>query len=117
MASSAKKAGIVQFAGDGFDTWKFQVETQLSAQGVRDALEEDAPAETAAEAVKKVFKEKDEKAKALLVAFIADSHLEYVRDKATAKAMWQSLEATFAKKGFAAQTYIRRSLAMLRMEE
>lgn len=117
MASSAKKAGIVQFAGDGFDTWKFRVETQLSAHGVRDVLEADAPAETATEAVKKTFKEKDEKAKALLVAFIADSHLEYVRDKATAKAMWKALEATFAKKGFAAQTYIRRSLAMLRMEE
>lgn len=117
MASSAKKAGIVQFAGEGFDTWKFRVETQLSAHGVREILEEDVPVETATEAVRRTFREKDEKAKALLVSFIADSHLEYVRDKATARAMWQSLAETFAKKGFAAQTYIRRSLAMLRMEE
>lgn len=117
MASSAKKAGILQFAGDGFDTWKFRVVTQLSAHGVRAVLEEDAPEETASEAEKKAFNEKDEKAKAMLVSFIADSHLEDVRDKETAKAMWESLETTYAKKGFAAQTYIRRSLAMLRMEE
>uniref|UniRef100_A0A182X1R8 Uncharacterized protein n=1 Tax=Anopheles quadriannulatus TaxID=34691 RepID=A0A182X1R8_ANOQN len=52
-----------------------------------------------------VFREKDEKAKALLVTFIADSHLEYVRDK------------TFAKQGFACQNYVRRSLAVLKLSE
>lgn len=112
--SSAKKAGIVQFAGEGYDTWKFRVETQLSAHGVKEAITNDPPEEGAA---KVAFLEKDEKAKALLVAYIADSHLEYIRDKQTAKAMWTSLANTFAKKGFAAQTYIRRSMALLRMEE
>lgn len=67
--------------------------------------------------MKKVFREKDDRAKALLVTFIADSHLEYVRDKPTAKIMWESLSNTFSKKGFASQTYIRRSLALLRMDE
>lgn len=112
--SSAKKAGIVQFAGEGYDTWKFRVETQLSAHGVKEAITQDPPEE---EEAKPAFQEKDEKAKALLVAYIADSHLEYIREKETAKAMWTSLANTFAKKGFAAQTYIRRSMAMLRMEE
>lgn len=32
--------------------------------------------------------EEDEKAKALLVAYVADSHLEYIRDKQTAGEMW-----------------------------
>ena len=111
---SAKKAGIVQFAGYGFDTWKFRVETQLSANGVKEAITEDFPEEAAA---RNLFQEKDEKAKVLLVAYIADSHLEYIRDKQTARAMWTSLTNTFAKKGFASQTYIRRSMAMLRMDE
>lgn len=31
--------------------------------------------------------------------------------------MWESLANTFSKKGFASQTYIRRTLALLRMEE
>lgn len=43
MTTSAK-AGIVQFSGDGFDTWKFRVETQLAAQGVRDIITVDPSA-------------------------------------------------------------------------
>lgn len=112
--SSAAKVGIVQFAGEGYDVWRFRVETQMSAHGVKEMLTKDVPMD---EAQLAAFREKDEKAKALLVAYIADSHLEYVRDKDTAKEMWNSLANTFAKKGFATQTYIRRSLATLKMVE
>lgn len=67
-----------------------------TARGVRDILEEDAqPVKTATEATRKTFREKHEKA-----VFIADNHPEYVRDNATARAMWQSLVETFAKKRY-----------------
>lgn len=76
MTSSANKAGIVQFSGEGFDTWKFRVETQLAAHGVKEVLSASEPEEKASADVKRNFVEKDDKAKALLVAYIADSHLE-----------------------------------------
>lgn len=90
------------------------VETQLSTHGVKEAITNDPSEEQQA---RLAFQEKDEKAKALLVVYISDSHLEYIRDKETAEAMWTSLANTFAKRGFAVQTYIRRSMAMLQMEE
>ncbi|XP_050086355.1 ubiquitin-conjugating enzyme E2Q-like protein 1 [Anopheles aquasalis] len=106
MASSAKKARMEQFAGDGYDTWKVRIETLLAAHGVREAIEQDPPAELAALKRKRAFKAMDEMAKALLVSSIADSHLKYVQDKPTAKAMWASLANTFGKSGIAAQNSV-----------
>lgn len=63
----------MQFACEGYDTWKFRMETQLSAHGVKEAITKDPPAEKAAKAP---FLEKDEKGNALRAAYIAVSHLE-----------------------------------------
>ena len=111
---SAKKAGIVQFAGEGFDKWKFRVLTQLEANGVLNTITMEVPEE---DAEKAAFLVKDASAKALLVTYISDDYLKYVQEQPTAKKMWEALLGSFAKKGFGAQNYIRRSLAMLRMEE
>lgn len=52
------------------------------------------------------------------MAYIADSHLEYVHDKNSAEEMWSFLANTLAKKDFATQkTYVRISLATLKMKE
>lgn len=106
--------GIPQFAGNGYDTWKFRVQVYLEASGVWDAVQKEAPAE-AAEAAK--FLEMDRKAKSLLVSLISDEYLGCVREKTTSKDMWKALEETFARKSAGKQTVIRKQIARLRLQE
>ena len=117
MGDQRKEAavhGIQQFAGRGYDVWQFRVQTYLESANVWDAIVKDAPA-VAAEAAK--FHEMDRKAKAILVGFVADEYLGCIRDKGTAKAMWKSLEDTFAKKSAGRQTLIRKQIARLHLKD
>nr|XP_029717941.1 uncharacterized protein LOC115260762 [Aedes albopictus] len=82
--------------------------------GVDHTLTEDPPAQ---EALKAKFGEADKKAKSLLIGFLADECLEVVREKKSTKAMWTSLQNTFAKKSLGTQNLVRKQLSRLKMKE
>lgn len=114
MGLNEKSTGIAQFAGSNFENWKFRVERHLSSVGCIKAVMESAPT-VAAEIP--AFMKLDAKAQDVIVSFIHDDYIEYVRGKDTAKGMWDSLCATFEKKSAQNQTLVRKELAKLRLRE
>jgi len=78
------KYGITQFGGTNFPSWKFRVETLLEEFGVRACLTDNEPSSTQKVELEKWQKD-DKKCKSLIVQCVADSHLEYVMAKETAK--------------------------------
>lgn len=83
----------------------------LNLLGVLSELE---PAE---ERAKLEFRHKDKKAKDRLVSYVHNDHLCHLREKSTAKEMWESLQKVFAKKSVTSQLLVRKQLLNLRMKE
>lgn len=113
MNSEERSTGIRQFKGEGFEYWKFRVQTYLEMKGVKKCLTEALPTD---ETEKKAFVAKDVVAKHLIVSFIADDHLEVVQEKTTAKEMWDALNTTFGKSGAVSQHLLRRQLIGMKMQ-
>lgn len=106
--------GIPQFNGQGFDDWQFRVKIHLDSLDLLEVLTGDPPDD----ATKKVeFKKKDKKAMDRIVSFLHADCISFVRDKETAKAMWQSLQSVFAKKSVTNQVLIRKQLAKMKMND
>jgi len=78
-----------------------------------DTLTGDLPAETA-ETQTITLQKKDRRCKSLITQRIADSHLEYVKEKATAFEMWRALSESFELKGVASQLRLRKMLLTMR---
>ncbi|PZC77519.1 hypothetical protein B5X24_HaOG203232 [Helicoverpa armigera] len=58
----------------------------------------------------------ESKAQALLIAGVADSHIDYVK-KDSAYLMWQSLEENFMKKSTVGTLFLRRKLSEIKYDE
>ncbi|KAF2896492.1 hypothetical protein ILUMI_09683 [Ignelater luminosus] len=63
------------------------------------------------------FLKKDRKCKSIITQSVADSHLEYIKDKHTAKEMRTALQNTFERKGIRNQLLLRKQLLQLKLEE
>ncbi|GBM20089.1 Copia protein [Araneus ventricosus] len=60
---------------------------------------------------------KNKKCKLLIIQCIADSHLEYIKDKQTAWEICNSLIGAFERKGIAIQLYLRMKFLMMKKED
>lgn len=108
MANSMEKFGIEQFNGTGYDHWKFRMEILLDQHEVKICIEGEKTDPTAE------FLKKDKKCKSIIIQCIANSHLQYVKDKTTGFQMWDALEKVFQRKGVASQLYLRRKLLTMK---
>lgn len=108
-----EKYSICQFNGQNYSNWKFRVETLLEEFGVKECVD-NAPLSDSAKLL--TWKNNDKKCMSLLVQCIADTHLEYVRCKASKEA-WDCLAATFERKGIAGKLYLRKRLLILKLAE
>lgn len=115
MGPATKKNRIKQFEGENFEQWKYRVEIFLDMEGLKEMLTSNVVPEAAADKID--WEKNNKKTKAYLVSFIADTYLEYVRDKNTAEEMWSCLVASFSKRGAASQNYLRRCLLNMKYEE
>lgn len=106
-----EKYGVIQFNGKDYDHWKFRMEIVLDNHSVRHCIleEKQNPDET--------FLSQDKKCKAIIIQCIANSHLQYVKDKNTAHQMWKALEGVFQRKGIASQLYLRKKILTLKLQE
>lgn len=109
-----ERFGITQFAGTNFSNWKFRVEILLRKNNVAHCLTEETQSETAA---KDAFIGKDATAIALLVQCVADSHLEYVKDATTARAIWERLCSTFEPRGTSNKLFLLKKMLTLKFTE
>jgi len=109
-----ERFGITQFAGTNFSNWKFRVKILLKKNNGAHCLTEETPSEASAEAA---FTGKDATAIALLVQCVADSHLEYVKDATTAKAIWERLCSTFEPKSTSNKLLLLKKMLTLKFIE
>lgn len=106
-------AKIKLFDGKRFDAWKFRVENFLEAQDVLSVLSSDAPTDATQ---LDNWTKMDRKAKNIIISLIDDDHLEHVRGRTTAKAMWTSLNSTFGGTSMAKQNMLRSKLDRLKYQ-
>ncbi|KAF2891598.1 hypothetical protein ILUMI_14575, partial [Ignelater luminosus] len=118
MAGGEERHYIPSFDGNNFDNWKFRLRVLLEEKNCLECLDEMDSSyniidsdDAAAKAVKtkqiQDFLKKDRKCKSIITQFVADSHLEYIKDKHAAKEMWTALQNTFERKGIRNQLLLR----------
>ncbi|KYN30129.1 Copia protein [Trachymyrmex cornetzi] len=114
-----EKYKIPLFDGTNYSNWKFRMQALLEEHDLIDFVNKpldmligDLPAETAdAHAI--TLRKKDRKCKSSIIQRIADSHLEYVKEKATAFEMWQALSEVSSGK-VASQFRLRKMILTMR---
>lgn len=128
MVEETEKYRIPLFDGTNFDNWKFRIETLLEEldllKYVTEAytekvkfLESDTEAQrTTKQRELDAHLKKDRKCKSQIIQRIADSHLEYAKDKVTAFDLWTTLGNTFQRKGIASQLLTRKCLLSMKFD-
>lgn len=117
MAShSLQNLHVVPFNGTGFSNWNFRVKLALEQAGVHEVLETSVPAPEE-EAKFKAWKKKDVIARNILVQCLSDNVLETVKLKDTAKAMLDTLNNTYARKGISSQVMYQKKLRSMKYTE
>ncbi|KAF2887944.1 hypothetical protein ILUMI_18229 [Ignelater luminosus] len=128
MAGGEERYYIPSFDGNNFDNWKFRLRVLLEEKNCLECLDEmdsfyniidSDDAATKAVKTKQIqdFLKKDRKCKSIITESVADSHLEYIKDKHTAKEMWTALQNTFERKAIRNQLLLRKQLLQLKLEE
>lgn len=110
---------MVQFDGTNFDNWKYRLEICLNEKGLLQYIQEklaDILSSTEAADRDKVKKE-EKSCISVIVQCVHDSQLEYIRDKTTAKEMFDGLKAVFERKSIAGQLLLRKRLLTMKMNE
>lgn len=128
MIEEVEKYQIPLFDGTNFSNWKFRMETLLNEMDLMGYVEKpyiemvDIPeSKNATEQRRRAkqiedFSKCDRKCKSQIIQRIADSHLEYAKDKQTAFDLWTLLCETFERKGIASQLLIRKSLLSMKFD-
>lgn len=110
----------LQFDGTNYNNWKYRIGILLDEKGLTQYIEKDLHVilETEKDQAKRdqlITNEK--KCKSILVRCIHDSQLEYVKDKTTAKDMYDVLQSVFERKSIAGQLLLRKQLLTLKFDE
>lgn len=87
----------------------------LKRDGSLGVLDEEEPAVGSSE--RAAWDKKNVSAEIIIIGAVAESHLQYIRDEKSAKAMWQSLEVAFGQNNFVNENTIRRKILRLRFDE
>lgn len=113
-----EKFSFKQFEGREFDNWYFRLKITLEEKGVEQWLENDATVALAAPSanVDKINKE-DRICKTHITRRVADSHLEYLKDRPTAFAMIKSLKTIFERASVATEIGVRKRMLTMRCSE
>lgn len=131
MDDEAKTLRIRPFDGTGFNNWCFRMRAYLQQLDVLHCVEKEPEDEdfwhipdTAGEDEKKNKKvqqaariKQDNKCRSVLIQAIADSHLEYVKDKVSPKQIWDGLHDVFERKSITNRFMLKRQLLSMRYDE
>ncbi|KAK9701596.1 hypothetical protein QE152_g30478 [Popillia japonica] len=106
-----EKFNLVQFAGENFGAWSFRIKSILRESEVIKAIEEIDFSRVATNTIKEA------RAQAILISSVADSHLEYLKEKGNAYLMYKNLEDNFKKRGVRRRLFLRRKLSNIKYNE
>jgi len=105
----ASEFKVPLFNGKNFSNWKFQMEILLKEQELLNFITEQPTTEK--------DKKRQLKCKSLIIQRIDDSHLEYVKNKKSAKEIWDTLKETFEQKSVAGRLHLIRKLLTMKYDE
>lgn len=118
----AEEKRYFQFDGNNFSNWKYRVRAILDEKDILDYIERTletitaaVPALNAEEVLAHTKNEK--KCKSILIKHIGDNYLEYVKDKETAKGIYDTLGEVFERKTISGQLYLRKKLLTLKYND
>lgn len=99
------------FNGTEYDAWVYRIRSVLKEGNLLKAIEEEGHSVG-------INNVKDEnKAQAILIAGVTNSHLGYLKDQQSAYAMYQNLERNFRNKNVRSRLYLRRKLSEMKYNE
>lgn len=108
------------FDGRDFDNWLFRLKTVLDEKDLVKWIDEDADlakSNTNVESAKLAIGKADKQCKSIIVRRVADSHLEYIKDKPTSFLIIESLRKTFVRASVASEIGIRKQMLMMKCSE
>lgn len=113
-----KESKYFQFDGTNFNTWKFRMNSVLDQKGLVDYVMDDLEFITlhATDREYRKYIKEEKQCKALLIKHIADNQLECIKDKTTAKEIYETLESIFERKSVAGQLLLRKKLITMKYD-
>lgn len=102
-----------RFDGTNFNNWKFRIQVLLDEKDLLKYVEKDLSTLVAEGGGQSQHTTKEKKAKSMLIQYISDSQLEYVKDYKHAKDIFDALKNVFERKSVAGQLYLRKKLITL----
>lgn len=119
MISISDHTKIIQFDGSNFSNWKYRLGILLDEKGLRKYIEQELSDLLAKEKVALLHEniQKEEKqCISIIVQSVHDTQLEHIKDKTTAKAMFDGLSDIFERKSLASQLMYRRQILTMKMQ-
>lgn len=107
-------ANLKPFDGSNFSNWEFRLKIFLEQNGTLEVLEQSLPTDAIQLAQ---FKKTDAKARNTIVQWLADEVLEMVKEKETAKEMFETLKLTYTRRGLSMQVDLQRKLRNMKFSE
>lgn len=120
MTDNTAVIKIQQFDGKNFSNWKFRVGILLDEKDLRKYIDKPLSEFLAAakeDKDKEAVKLQEKKCMSILMQTISDGQLEYIKEKKTAKEMFDALSAVFERKSIAGQLLVRKQLLMMKYHE
>lgn len=114
MASSPghyRVSTIKPFDGKNFASWKIRLLAELKSAKLVTYISEELPPK---EKWTEEWLQKNDEICRIIIGHLADSHLQYARDKKFAREIWVSLENNFERKSYLQLAYVKRKMADLR---
>lgn len=111
---NSQLANLKPFNGTNFSNWEFRLKIFLEQHNALNVLEQNAPT---GEQQLQQFKKDDAKARNIMVQWLADDVLEMVKDKKTAKDMFETLKYTYTRRGLSMQVDLQRKLRNMKYKE
>ena len=131
MGDEEKFLKIKPFDGTGFNNWKFRilafleqleiahcVEKKAEKEDFWEIVHEDTAAVKKEKEEQKAFRMKqDNKCRSVLIGAVADSHLEYIKNKRSPKEIWDGLNEIFERKSLTNRFMLKRKLLEMKHDE
>lgn len=110
---------IIQFDGTNFSNWKYRLGILLDEKGLRKYIEQnlsDILKAEKQELLHENIKKEEKQCISIIVQSVHDTQLEFIKDKLTAKAMFEGLSDIFERKSLASQLMYRRQILTMKMQ-
>ena len=112
--SDSELKGLTRLNADNYQTWKFRMEMLLIKNGLWDVVKSNPIQEESGRAE---WKQKDDKARAIICLSVDDTQLVHVRKTKTAKEAWDELQEYHEKSTLTNKVFLLRQICNLKLND